>query len=85
MNSPFFMKFQLVFLLPDRMEHLERPKELRFQLLVPLSLDILAVQPNFLARGVALRFDSLIISLFLKFLGMIEIFLANNHQFSEFR
>ena len=66
------------------MEHLEWPKELCFQLLVMLDLDILAVQPNFLARGVASRFDFLIVSLFLKFLGIVEIFSANNHQLSEF-
>ena len=67
------------------MEHSEWPKELCFQLSVMLGLDILAVQPNFLAEGVTLRFDSLIVRLFLNFLGMVEIFSANNHQISEFR
>ena len=67
------------------MEHLERPKELCFQLPVMLSFDVFAIQPNFLVGGVASRFDFLIVSLFLKFLGMVEIFSANNHQLFEFR
>ena len=49
------------------------------------GLDVFAIQPNFFARGVALMFDSLIVSLFLKFLSMVEIFLANNYQLFEFR
>ena len=49
-----------------------------------LGLDIFAVQPNFLTGRIALGFDSFIVSPFLKFLGMVEIFLANNHQLSEF-
>ena len=67
------------------MEDLKRPKKFCLQLPVVLGLDILAVQPNFLAGGVASGFDSLILSSFLKFLSIIEIFLTNNHQLSEFR
>ena len=85
MDSPLFRELQLVRLLSDRRENLERPKKLCLQLPVALGLDILAIQPNFLTGSVALRFDSLIVSLFLQFLGMVEIFLANNHQLSEFR
>ena len=65
MDSPLFRKLQLVRLLPDRMEHPERPKELCLQLPVAFGLDIFAVQPNFLAGGVAPRFDSFIVSSFL--------------------
>ena len=50
-----------------------------------LSLDIFAVQSNFLAGGVASRFDPLIVSSFMKFLDMVEIFLVNNYQLSELR
>ena len=85
MNSPFLRKLQFVCLLPNRMEHSERPKELCFQLPVTLGLHIFVVQPNFLAGGIALGFDSFIVSPLLKFLGMVEIFSANNHQLSEFR
>ena len=49
------------------------------------GLGIFAVQPNFIAGGIASKFDSLIVTSFLKFLGMVEIFLANNHQFFELR
>ena len=80
MDSPLLRKFQLVRLLSNRIEHPKRPKELCLQLSVAFGLDIFAIQPNFLARGVALRLDSLIMSLFLKFLGMIEVFPAKNHQ-----
>ena len=85
MNSPFLRKFSLVYLFPDKIEHSERPKELCFQLPVTLGLDVFAIQSNFLAGGVASRFDSFIMGSFLKFLGMMEIFSANNHQLSEFR
>ena len=85
MDSPLLRKLQLVCLFPDRMEDTERPKELCFQLLVAFGLDIFAVQPNFLARGVAPRLDSLIVSSLLKFLGRVEVFSVNNHHISEFR
>ena len=66
------------------MEDSEQPKELCLQILVALSLNIFAVEPNFLAESSAPKFDFLIVSLFLKFLGMIKVFLANNYQVSEF-
>ena len=67
------------------MEHPERPKKLCFQLSVTLGFNIFAIQPNFLAGGIALRFDSLIISSFLKLLAMVEVFATHNDQVSEFR
>ena len=84
MNSSFLRKLWLVFLLSDKMKHLERPKELCLQLLVALALDIFAVQSNFLIGKIALGFDSFILSPFLKFLGKVEVFLANSYQLSEF-
>ena len=84
MDSPLLRKLQLVCMFPDRMEDSERPKKLCFRLPVAFGLDIFAIQSNFLARGVAPRFDSLIMSSFLKFLGIVEVFPANNYQFSEF-
>ena len=65
-------KLQLVRLLANGMEQPERRKKLCLQLLVALGLDIFAIQPNFLAGGIALRFDSLIVSLFLQFLSIVE-------------
>ena len=64
------------------MEHPEQPKKLCLQLPVIFGLDVFIVQPNFLAGGIASKFDPLIVNLFLKFLGIVEVFLANNHQFS---
>ena len=84
MDSPLLKKLQLVCLFPNRMENSKRPKELCLQISFAFGLNIFAVQPDFFAGGVAPRFDSLIVSLFLKFLGMVEVFSANNHQFSEF-
>ena len=66
------------------MEHLEWPKELCFQLAVPLGLDELAIKPNLFVGGVASWLDSLIVGLFLELLGIVEIFATYNHQFSEF-
>ena len=51
--------------------------------MVVFGLTIFAFQPNFIADSIALRLDASIVSLFLKFLGIIEIFLANNHPFFE--
>ena len=78
------MKLLLVSLLSSRMEHLERPKELYLQLAVPLGFDKFTIQPNLLARSVALRLDSLIVGSFLQFLGIVEIFATYNDQLSEF-
>ena len=69
MNSLFLRKLQLVCLLSNRMEHLERPKKLRLQFLVMFALDIVAVQPHFLTGGVTPRFISLIVSSFFEALG----------------
>ena len=85
MNSPIPRKLSLVGLLPNIVEHSEQLKELCLQLPVVLGLNILIVQPNSLAGSVALGFGSFIMSSFLKFLGMVEIFLAYTHQLFEFR
>ena len=62
------------------MEHLERFKELCLQLLVMLGLDVFAVQPYFVIRGIAFRLNTFIVGLLLEFLSVLEVFLANNHQ-----
>ena len=84
MNSLFSRKLHLVYLLSDRMEHPERPKKLYLQLPVMLCLDVFAVQPNFFARSVAPRLNSFIMSLFLKFLGIMEVLIIHNLQVSKF-
>ena len=81
-NSLFLRKLELIYLFSNKMEYSEQPKKLCLQLPVTLALDVFAVEPNFLARSIVSRFDSLIVNLLLKFLGMMEVFPANNHQFS---
>ena len=44
---------------------------------------MLAIQLDLVARSIALRFDSLIVSSFLKFLDVIDILLANGYEVLE--
>ena len=64
------------------MEDSERPKELCLQLPVLFDLDIFAIQPNFITKGIALRLDAFLVGPFLKILCIIEVFSANDHQLS---
>ena len=64
------------------MEHLEQLKKLCLQLPVVFGLDVLGIQPNFIAGGIAFRLNAFIISTFLKLLTAIEVLSANNHQLS---
>ena len=64
------------------MKYLEQSKELCFQLPVLFGLDLFAVQPYFITGGIASRLNAFIVSLFLKFFGMVKVFLTNNYQFS---
>ena len=62
---------------------LEKTEKLGFQLVIPLGSKVLATQPDFVAQGIASRLDSLIVGLLLKFLGVVEILLANGHEVLE--
>ena len=64
------------------MEHLEQSKELCFQLPILFGLNVFAIQLYFIIGKIAFKLNVLIMRLFLKFLGMIEVFLVKNHQFS---
>ena len=84
-NFPSPRKLWLVRLLFDRIEYLEKPKELCLQLAILLSLNVLAIQPYFFAGGVALdSTNSLVMSLFLKFLDIMKVFVTYNQQLSKF-
>ena len=61
---------------------LSPPCTLCLKLPVLFGLDVFAIQPNFITRGIAPRLDAFIVGPFLKFLGIIEVFIANNHQLS---
>ena len=47
-----------------------------------LSLNLFAVQPYFVTGGIVSRLNTFIVGLFLEFLSVLEVFLANNYQLS---
>ena len=66
------------------MQNLKRFEELCFKLLVLFDLGIFAVQPNFITRGIAPKLNAFIVGLFLKFLGMVEVFFGLRAGFDVF-
>ena len=82
-NPPFLRQFELVSLFAYWVLYSKRTEKLGFQLAILLSSEVLATQPDLVARGIALRLDSFIVGLLLKFLGVVEILLANGHEVSE--
>ncbi len=65
------------------MEDLEGSKKLALELLVPLRFDVLAVQPDLLARSIAAALNSLVMGSFLQFLCVEKVLTANFHQLSQ--
>ncbi len=65
------------------MDDLEGSKELALKLLVPLRFDVLAIQPDLLARSVATALYSLVMGFFLKLLCVEKVLTINFHQFSQ--
>ena len=59
---------------------LKRFKKLGFYFLVLFGLDIFDIQPNFIIARIASRLDAFIISLLLKLLSVLGVFVANGHQ-----
>ena len=64
------------------MEYPERPKQLCLQLTVTLGLDVSTNQPNFIVGGIVLQLCGLVMGLFLKILGMVEVISTNNYLLS---
>ncbi len=64
------------------MEDSEYSKELDLKLILPLRFDVLAVQPDLLARSVTAALYSLVMSSFLQLLCVEEVLAANFYQFS---
>ena len=62
---------------------MKKTKKLGFQLAIPLNFEMFATQPDLIAWDIASRLEPLIVSLFLKFLGIVEILLVNNHEVSK--
>ena len=48
--------------------------------MILLNSEVLATQPDFITWDIALRLDLFIMSLFLKFLGVVKILLANGYE-----
>ncbi len=61
------------------MEDSEGSKKLVLELLVPLRFDVLAVQPDLLARSVTAALYSLVMSSFLQLLCVEKVLKANFH------
>ena len=60
---------------------LKKDKKLDLKLLVFFGFDVFAIKPNVITKAIAFKFDAFIVSLVLKLVGLLEIFLANDHQF----
>ena len=80
MDFFFPQQFEFVDLFIYWVQNSKRSKELCFQLPILFGLNVFAVQPNFITRNIAPRLDAFIISPLLKFLSVMEVLLANNHQ-----
>ena len=79
-NSPFLGQFELVSLFAYRVQYSKKTEKLGFQLAIPLSFEVLATQPYFVAWGIALWLDTFIMGSLLKLLRMVEVLLVNGHQ-----
>ncbi len=65
------------------MEDLEGSKKLALELLVPLCLDVFAIQLDLLARSIATTLYSLLMGFLLQLLCMEKVLTANFHQLSQ--
>ncbi len=67
-------------MLPYCIEDSEGSKKFALKFLVPLRLDVFAIQPDLLAGNVARALYSLVIGSFLQLLCMEKVLTANFHQ-----
>ena len=79
MDPLFLWQVEFIDLFVYWMQNLKRFKELCLQLPVLFGLDVFAIQPNFIIGDIASRLNAFIMSLLLKFLSVVQIFLANNY------
>ncbi len=83
MNPSFLWKLYFVSLLAHRMQYPKRYKEFSFEFPIPLGFDVFAIQPNFVARGIASRLCMVVVTSLLKLLCMLKVLSADSHQLSE--
>ncbi len=62
------------------MEDLEGSKKLVLELLIPLRFDVFAIQPDLLARSVAVTLYFLVMGSLLQFLCIEKVLIANFHK-----
>ena len=84
-NPLFFGQFELISLFVYWVLYSKRTEQLGFQLAIPLSFEILAIQPDLVSWGIALVLVPFIINLLLKFLGVVEILLTNGYEVLELK
>ncbi len=65
------------------MQYPKSSKEFSLEFPIPLGFDVFAIQPNFVARGIASRLRMLVVISFLKLLCILEVLSVDNHQLSE--
>ena len=75
--------FEFIGLLANRMQNSKKTKKFGFQLLISFGFNVFAIQSNLVIRNIASNLCTFIISLFLKFLGMMEVFTVNQHKFPK--
>lgn len=80
LNFLFFRKFYIINLLFDGMKYLKRSKKLFFQFLILYFHDLFAIQSKIIPKDITIGLYIFILSVFLKFLSIIEVFLVDNYQ-----
>ncbi len=65
------------------MEDSEGSKKFALEFLVPLHLDVFAIQPDLLAQSVTTALYSLVMGSFLQFLCVEKVLTANFYQLSQ--
>ena len=48
--------------------------------MVLFDFNVFAIEPNFIAAGIAFKLNAFIISLLLKLLNIVEVFIANGYK-----
>ncbi len=66
------------------MEDLEESKKVALKFLIPLRLNVFAIQPDLLTQSVVTALYFLVMGSFLQFLCVEKVLTANFHQLSQF-
>ncbi len=83
MNLPFLWQIYFVSLIAHRIQCPKWSKEFSLEFSILLGFDVLVIQPNFVARGIAFKLRLFVVILLLEPLCMLEIFSSDSHQLFE--